>query len=281
LVEGNRLRFDFTHPRPLTPEQLREVEELVNRAIAEAIPAQISEMELEEAKKRGAIALFGEKYGNKVRVVEFGEFSKELCGGTHVSNTAEIGSFYITKESGVSAGVRRIEAVAGMAAYRYARGYRDLVEGLKERYKAKDLEKFIEGEREEVRQLRKRVKELEAKLAGSLRPEKVGGLEVVVARLDDADLREVATQLKSKLEGEGVIFLAGERNGKVGLVALSTTDRVSAGELIKKFAPIVGGKGGGRPQFAQGGGKDPSQIDRLLAEVKNYLKGVNGETTTL
>jgi len=274
LVEGNRLRFDFTHPKPLTQQELREVEELVNRIIASGTEVKISQMGLEEAKKRGAIALFGEKYGKNVRVVEFGEFSKELCGGTHVSNTAQIGSFYIVKESGVSAGVRRIEGVAGLSAYRFGREYRDLVEGLKREYRTKELGGLLASQREEIRQLRKQVKELEGKLARKLKPDLIGGVEVIVTRLDGAELREIATQLKGKLNGEkgNILFLAGEKNGRVQLVAISNLEQVPAGELIKKFAPIVEGKGGGKAQFAQGGGRKPEKIDHMLEQVKTFLK---------
>jgi alanyl-tRNA synthetase len=272
LVTGERLRFDFTYPKPLTQAQLEEVEGLVNRVIAEGIEGEVLEMGLEEAKKIGAIALFGEKYRDKVRVVKFGEFSIELCGGTHVRNTGEIGVFYITKESGVSAGVRRIEAVAGLSGYRYGKGYRDLVEGLKREFKAKDLRKLIEGEREEVRKLRKQIKELEERAVGGIEPVEKGGLKFIIHRLDRVNLREVAGKLKGKV-GEGVIFLAGENNGKVQLVALSTTDKFNAGELIRKFAPIVEGKGGGKADFAQGGGKNPEKIDQLLSAVKTHLLG--------
>lgn len=271
LVESNRLRFDFTHPKPLTPTQLEEVEGLINRIIAQGIKGEVVEMPLEEAKKMGAMALFGEKYGEIVRVVKFGDFSVELCGGTHTSNTAEIGSFYITKESGVSAGVRRIEGVAGLSAYRYGKKYRDEVEQLKKEWKAKDLGQLLESQREEIKKLRKQIRELEERSVTDLQPMEKGGVKYIIHRLDGVNLREIAGKLKPKIGEKGVIFLAGENNGKVQLVALSTTPQISAGELIRKVAPIVEGKGGGKPDFAQGGGKNPGKIGELLQKVKEIF----------
>jgi len=270
LVEANRLRFDFTHPKALTKEELESIEEMVNRVIAKSIPAEVKEMSIDEAKKMGAMALFGEKYGDVVRVVKFGDFSVELCGGTHVNNTAEVNSFYIIKESGVSAGVRRIEAVAGFGAYRYAKGFRDLVEEIKSENKAKDLKAFVEKKKEEIKKLKTEIKELEKAAVKEIKPVNKDGINYVIERIDNANLREIATDLKGRVDNL-VAFLAGENKGKVTLVAVSTVDSVKAGDLIKNYAPIVGGKGGGKPDFAQGGGKDSGKIDEMIAQVKKDL----------
>jgi len=267
LVEANRLRFDFTHPKALTKEELDTIEEMVNRVIAKSIPGEVKEMSIDEAKKMGAMALFGEKYGDVVRVVRFGDFSVELCGGTHVNNTAEVNSFYIIKESGVSAGVRRIEAVAGFGAYRYAKGFRDLVEEIKSENKAKDLKAFVEKQKEEIKKLKTEIKELEKAAVKEIKPVSKDGINYVIERIDNANLREIATDLKGRFD-KLVAFLAGVNKGKVTLVAVSTVDGVKAGDLIKNYAPIVGGKGGGKPDFAQGGGKDASKIDEMLKKVK-------------
>ncbi len=276
LVENNRLRFDFTHPKALSKEEVDKIEELVNKIIAKSIPAEIKQMSMEEAKKTGAMALFGEKYGDIVRVVKFGDFSVELCGGTHVSNTAEINSFYITKESGVSAGVRRIEAVAGFGAFKYAKAYRDSVEELKAKHKAKDLDKFIDKQKEEIKKLKNEIKNLEKATVKEIKPIEKDGINYVIERIDNANLREIATDLKAKSD-KLVVFLAGENKGKVTLVAVSTVDSVKAGDLIKNYAPIVGGKGGGKADFAQGGGKDASMIDEMIKKVKEELtKGEKG-----
>jgi alanyl-tRNA synthetase len=199
--------------------------------------------------------------------VKFGNFSVELCGGTHVNNTAEINSFYIIKESGVSAGVRRIEAVAGFGAYRYAKGFRDLVEEIKSENKAKDLKAFVEKQKEEIKKLKTEIKDLEKAAVKEIKPVEKNGINYVIERIDNANLREIATDLKGSVDNL-VAFLAGENKGKVTLVAVSTVDGVKAGDLIKNYAPIVGGKGGGKPDFAQGGGKDADKIDEMIEQVK-------------
>jgi alanyl-tRNA synthetase len=272
LVEANRLRFDFTHPKALSKEELKQIEEMVNNVIARGIKGETAEMPIEEAKRQGAMALFGEKYGDIVRVVKFGDFSVELCGGTHVENTAEIGSFYITKESGVSAGVRRIEAVAGLSAYKYGRDYRDLVEEIKTQNKAKDLKTFIEKQKEEIKKLKEEIKALQKAAVKEIKPVEKNGINFVIERIDNADLREIATDLKGRYDNL-VVFLVGENKGKVTLVAVSKIPEIKAGDLIKEFAPIVGGRGGGKPDFAQGGGKDASKINELLEKLKQkFLK---------
>ena len=270
LVEENRLRFDFTHPKALTKEEISKIEDMVNNVIAKSIAGEVKEMSIDEAKKSGAMALFGEKYGDIVRVVSFSDFSIELCGGTHVNNTAEIGSFYITKESGVSAGVRRIEAVVGLSAYKYAKNHINLVEELKSENKAKDLKAFIDKQKEEIKKLKEDIKNLEKAAIKELKPINKDGINFIIERIDNANLREIATDLKGRYDNL-VVFLAGENKGKVSLVAVSSVDNIKAGDLIKEFAPIVGGKGGGKADFAQGGGKDASKIDELIQKVKEKL----------
>ncbi len=270
LVEANRLRFDFTYPKALSKEELNKIEEMVNNVIARGIEGEVKEVSLDEAKKEGAMALFGEKYGDIVRVVRFSDFSVELCGGTHVKNTAEIGSFYIVKESGVSAGVRRIEAVAGLSAYKYAKGFRDLVEEVKAENKANDIKKFIEKQKEEIKNLKEEIKALKQAAVREIKPIEKDGVNFVIERIDNANLREIATELKGKYDNL-VAFLAGENKGRVNMVAISKVDGIKALDLIREFAPIVGGKGGGKADFAQGGGKDVGKIDELIEKVKKRL----------
>ena len=272
LVEDNRLRFDFTYPKAVSKEDLEKIEKIVNEVIARGIEGEVKEMPLEEAKKMGAMALFGEKYSNKVRVVKFGDFSIELCGGTHVKNTSEIGSFYIVKESGVSAGVRRIEAVAGKAAVEYAKKHIDEIKTLKEEYKAKDLKTFIEKQKEEIKKLKEEIKALKQAAVKEIKPIEKDGKNVVIERIDNANLREIATSLKGRFDNL-IAFLAGENKGKVTLVAVSKVPEIKAGDLIKEFAPMVGGKGGGKADFAQGGGKEVDKIDEMLQKVKEKLLG--------
>ena len=272
LVEANRLRFDFTHPRALTKEELTKIEEMVNNVVAKAIKAEVIETTINEAKKMGAMALFGEKYGDIVRVVKFGDFSIELCGGTHVKNSAEVGNFYIVKESGVSAGVRRIEAVCGLSGYKYSKEFIEEVNELKAENKAKDLKTFIEKQKEEIKNLKEEIKALKQAAVSEIKPINKDGINFVIERIDNANLREIATDLKGRIDNL-VAFLVGENKGKVNLVAVSKIDNIKAGELIKEFAPIVDGKGGGKADFAQGGGKDISKIDELLKIVKEKLLG--------
>ena len=272
LVEANRLRFDFTHPRALTKEELTKIEEMVNNVVAKAIKAEVIETTINEAKKMGAMALFGEKYGDIVRVVKFGDFSIELCGGTHVKNSAEVGNFYIVKESGVSAGVRRIEAVCGLSGYKYSKEFIEEVNKLKAENKAKDLKTFIEKQKEEIKNLKEEIKALKQAAVSEIKPINKDGINFVIERIDNANLREIATDLKGRIDNL-VAFLVGENKGKVNLVAVSKIDNIKAGELIKEFAPIVDGKGGGKADFAQGGGKDISKIDELLKIVKEKLLG--------
>ncbi|WP_295544081.1 alanine--tRNA ligase [uncultured Thiohalocapsa sp.] len=285
LVQPERLRFDFTHFEPLTQAQLQSIERLVNREVRENHTVETRIMGLDDAKASGAMALFGEKYGEQVRVLRMGDFSTELCGGTHVRAVGDIGLFKITGESGISAGVRRIEAVAGERALdwvsdeeaRLAR-IAALVKGA-----AADADERVAQLVERSRRLEKELEQLKAKLASSAGSDllnkavDVDGVKVLAAKLDGADpkaLRDTMDQLKHKV-GSGVVLLAAESNGKVNLIAGVTkdlTDRFKAGDLVKAAAEKVGGRGGGRPDMAQAGGTDPSGIPAALALVNNWVR---------
>jgi alanyl-tRNA synthetase len=271
LVAPDRLRFDFSHNQPLTRAQLDQVEALVNAEVRRNVVADVREMPYDDAIKVGAMALFGEKYGATVRVMRFGEFSTELCGGTHVRATGDIGLFRIVSEGGVAAGVRRIEAVTGagaLAAVAEAENaLQDKVKQLTER--ARKLEKEIEA--------------LKAKLAtgGSTdlaaQAVEVAGMKVLAARIEGADakaLSDAIDHLKDKLKSAAVVLAAVE-DGKVRIAAGVTKDRmdkVPAGELAKLIATATGGKGGGRPDFAQAGGSDPTRLDAALAGVADWVR---------
>ena len=286
LVDKDKLRFDFTHFSPMTPEEIARVEKIVNEEIAKAIPVVTSEMTLEEAKKTGAMALFGEKYGDTVRVVQMGDFSSELCGGTHVDNTRNISAFKIISEGGVAAGVRRIEALTGAALLAY---YNQAEETLKEaaavlKANPMDVVTKIRSMQEELKTLSRENDKLKAKVAKAAAgdmtssAEEVNGIQILVSKLSDVDMngmRELGDEAKQKL-GEAVIVFASENNGKVNLMATATDGAVQkgahAGNLIKEIAALVGGGGGGRPNMAQAGGKNPAGIPDALEKAKEAAK---------
>ena len=286
-VNEDRLRFDFSHFAAMTPEEIAQVEKIVNAKIAEAIPVVTEVMSLEEAKKTGAMALFGEKYGDKVRVVKMGDFSIELCGGTHVANTGSIGAFKIISESGVAAGVRRIEALTSKAVFEY---YDKLEETINEAAKiAKTnpagLVEKLEHLVAEMKELQSENESLKSKVAkdalGDVMNQvvEVNGVKLLAASVSGVDmngLRDLGDQLKEKL-GEGVVVLASDLEGKVNLVAMATDDAMKkgahAGNLIKAIAGKVGGGGGGRPNMAQAGGKNPAGIPDAIVEAKAALEG--------
>jgi len=287
LVAPDRLRFDFYHLQPLSKEQLRAIEDEVNAKIMDAIPVRARFLPYEEALRRGAVALFGEKYGDVVRMVSVGEYSRELCGGTHVRNTGEIGSFWITQETGVASGVRRIEAVCGWAAVRHLRSMGDLVEGL-----AAKLRSSPEELPARVDRLQARVRELERALEGLRHraaaeeverlvqsAQEVDGVRVVVARFDglpqDA-LRAVGDRLRDRIQS-GVVVVGGAHDGRVALVAMVTKDlldRVHAPDVVRAVAELVGGTGGGRPEFAQAGGRDPERLDEALSRAPEIVRAL-------
>lgn len=285
FVDAGRLRFDFTHFSALTPEEISKVEALVNEKIKEALTVKTEIMSLEDAKKSGAMALFGEKYGEKVRVVKMGDFSTELCGGTHVANTGVIGSFKILSETGIAAGVRRIEALTGDGLMNY---YQELEKELHEAAKAAKttpaaLTAKIESLLEEVKALHSENEKLKSKLANDSlgnvmdQVKDVKGVKVLAVKVTDVDmngLRNLGDQLKEKL-GEGVIVIASVQDGKVNLMAAATEEAqkkgAHAGNLIKSIASLVGGGGGGRPGMAQAGGKNPAGVDACLSKVSEVI----------
>ncbi len=288
FVNGERLRFDFSHFSAMTDDEIAQVERIVNEKIREAIPVETEVMSLEEAKKTGAMALFGEKYGERVRVVRMGDFSTELCGGTHVENTASIMLFKIISESGVAAGVRRIEALTGNGVLNY---YKEMEETLFAaaaiaKTSPAELPKKLEHMTAQIKALQSENESLKSKAAkdalGDVMDQvvEVKGVKLLAVKVPGVDmngLRDLGDQLKAKL-GEGVIVLISHKDGRVNMVAMATEKAqgkgAHAGNLIKGIAPFVGGGGGGRPGMAQAGGKDPEGIDDALAEAAKVLEGL-------
>ncbi len=287
LVTPTRLRFDFAHFQAMTAEEIAKVEEIVNKEIQAALPVETKVMPIEEAKKTGAMALFGEKYGEEVRVVSMGDFSVELCGGTHVANTSSIALFKIVSEAGVAAGVRRIEALTGNNVLAY---YKEMEEKMAEAARAlkttpaEMLEKIAHLQKE-VKDLQSENESLKSKMAqNSLgdvmsKVTEVKGVKVLATAVDGVDmngLRDLGDQLKEKL-GEGVVVLASAKDGKVSLLAMATDGAMKkgahAGNLIKAAAAIVGGGGGGRPNMAQAGGKNPDAIPEAIAKIPELVEG--------
>ncbi len=273
LNDAKRLRFDFSHPKAMTTEELERVEAWVNEKILRSTPAVTKVMSIEEAKHTGAMALFGEKYGNEVRVVSIGDASVELCGGTHVSNASEIGLFMITKESGVSAGVRRIEAICGRAAVEKVNGFRTEINKIKEEVKNQNPMMGISKLKEQIKTLKE---ELSAALSSSkkeLSATEVNGVYVIVDEVDAGDIKELIDEAKNTYENIAIMLFQ-KKGDKVMLAAGVKGAPVKAGDWIKSIAPIVGGGGGGRPDFAQAGGKDPSKVQTALEEAKVYLSEI-------
>lgn len=270
LVEFNKLRFDFNHPKALTKEELEKIENLVNEMISSSYPALLEEMSLDDAKQSGAIALFSEKYENKVRVLSLGE-SKELCGGTHVNNSAEIGSFFILKESGVSAGVRRIEAVVSKAAHTYAKNALKELESLKIELKNNDLLSGISKLKNEILKLKN---ELKNSNQNELKSENIKGVQICIAKVENGDIKAMIDHFKNQFE-KAVILLIQEKEGKISLAAGVKNAPLKAGNLVKNIAMILGGNGGGKDDFATAGGKDLTKIDEALKEAKSFIeKGI-------
>ncbi len=286
-VDGDRLRFDFSHFAAMSAEELKKVEEIVNEKIAENIDVVTNVMTIEEAKKTGAMALFGEKYGETVRVVKMGDFSTELCGGTHVSNTAVITAFKILSENGVAAGVRRIEALTGKGVFAYYKDMEARVEAAAKVLKTTSagLVEKCEHMMAEMKALASENESLKSKAAKDALGDVMGqvvevkGMKLLATSVDGVDmngLRDLGDQLKEKL-GEGVVVLLSNQDGKVNMIAMATDAAVKAGahagNLIKGIAALVGGGGGGRPNMAQAGGKNPAGIADAIAEAKKVLEG--------
>jgi alanyl-tRNA synthetase len=278
LVAPDRLRFDFVHFQAVNREELTRIERIVNEQIVRNAPVQTEVRSTDEAVAAGAMALFGEKYGDKVRVVSVPGFSMELCGGTHVTATGDIGLFVIVAEGGVAAGVRRIEALTGMGAVAWAQQQRATLQGVLEALHVADSQavEAIEQLQVDAKRLAREVSDLRMKAAmgggGSAESSDtvdVAGVQLIrrkVTDLDKGGLRGVVDSLKAKLKS-GIVVLAAVNNGKVQIVVAVTPDltgRIKAGQIVKELAPIVGGAGGGRPEFAEAGGKDPANVDEML-----------------
>ena len=272
--DDRRLRFDFSHPKALSHDEIDRVEAWVNDKISRAIPRKTEIMTPEEAKKSGAMALFGEKYGERVRVVSMGDASVELCGGTHVDNTAQIGLFMITKESGVSAGVRRIEALCGNAAVEAVKALREEMDAVRAALKNQNP---IAG----IDRLKEQIKSLKGELASALSSSKkelkasaeINGVSVLVEEVESGDIKAMIDEFKNRYESVSVMLFM-KKGGKVMIAAGSKNSPVKAGDWIKTIAPILGGGGGGRPDFAQAGGKDPGKLGVAIEESKAYLSEV-------
>lgn len=289
LVAPDRLRFDFTHFGQVKPEELERIEAIVNEQIWKSLPVDIFYKPLEEAKAMGAMALFGEKYGDIVRVVKVGDYSLELCGGCHVPNTSAIGLFKIVSESGIGAGTRRIEAVTGEAAYRFMSEQLAILQEAAQKLKTspKELNARLDGLFAELKELERENESLASRLAHmeaehlTRQVKDVNGVPVLAAKVQANDmnqLRAMADDLKQKL-GTAVIVLASAQGGKVQLIAAVTDDLVKkgfhAGKLVKEVASRCGGGGGGRPDLAQAGGKDPSKVGEALGYVETWVKSVS------
>ncbi len=271
LNDSSRLRFDFTYPKAMTTEQIEEVEDLVNTMIARGIAGNVEELPIEEAKNKGAIAMFGEKYGDVVRVVSFSDVSVEFCGGTHVRNSADIGSFYIVKESGVSAGVRRIEAVCGAAAIKYTKDIISKMNEIQAEVKNNDVIAGIKKLKEQIKDLKKEVETALSQTSASINEEIIGDTKVVVSIVENGDLKKIVDDMKNANE-KLAIFLLQAKDDKVMIVAGSKNTNIKAGDWIKNIAPIVNGGGGGRPDFATAGGKDITKIEDAKIAALNYAK---------
>ena len=285
LVDAQRTRFDFAHNEPVSAAQIKQIEELVNREIRRNLPVETRLMKYDEAIKHGAMALFGEKYGNEVRVVGMGEFSTELCGGTHVKRSGDIGLFKIVSESGVAAGIRRVEAVTGPGALEYVQSQQQQLQDVASVLKAQPQEigQKIGLIMDNVKFLEKELARLKSKLASSQGDDlvssaiDVAGAKVLAASIEGADakaLRETIDKLKDKLKSCAVVLGAVE-DGKVTLIAGVTPDligKVKAGDLVSFVAQQVGGKGGGRPDMAQAGGTEPAKLPQALASVADWVK---------
>lgn len=287
LVQPERMRFDFSHFEPISAEQLLEIEQLVNHNIMLNAQVMMEEMDIEAAKSKGAMALFGEKYGDVVRVVDMGDFSIELCGGTHVNWTGEIGPFRIVSENGIASGVRRIEAVTGEAAWQTIYDMEQSVLNIAASLKTdkQQVESKVAQLVTEQRELEKQLKQLQSKLASSQGDDlassviEVNGVNVLAAELEGADvntLRETLDKLRDKLEPAAIVLAAvdGDKVSLVAGVSKAIIGKVKAGELVNHVAQQVGGKGGGRPDMAQAGGKDPSKLKEALASVKEWVATV-------
>lgn len=269
-VEASRLRFDFSHPKAVTAEELTKIENFVNSAIAESIAAKTEIMDVEDAKNSGAIALFGEKYADKVRVLSFGEVSKELCGGTHVANLSQIGAFFITKEGGVSAGVRRIEAVCSKAALNLAKAWRGEIEELKTELKSAEPMNAVKKLKAEIKSLKDKTKQ--AKEAHALAVVNVNETKLCVAVIDGGDIKATIDEFKNENEKAAILLVQVNEEGKIALAAGVKNAPLKAGEWVKFTAQILGGNGGGKDDFATAGGKNVLAIEDAIRQAFEFAK---------
>ena len=286
LVEAARLRFDFSHPAPVTPAELREIEDLVNEQIIDNLEVTSKVMDLDDAKAAGAEALFGEKYDRQVRTIRMGEFSLELCGGTHVRRTGDIGLLIISQETGIAAGVRRIDALTGRGALAYVREQFGFLDEAAAQLRARrdEVPAKIRQTLERIKQLEKEKDRLQQQIAsgsgGDLmdRVREVNGVKLLASRLDGADaksLRQTIDRYRDKL-GRAVVVLGSANDGKYKIVAgvsKSLSGDVHAGELVKHLASLGNGRGGGRPDMAEGGVQDGDSLDRALAAAEEWVSG--------
>jgi len=271
LNDEKRLRFDFTYPKAMNQSQIEEVQDLVNSMIARGISGTVEELPIEQAKTKGAIAMFGEKYGDFVRVVEFADVSVEFCGGTHVQNTGEIGSFYITSEKGVSAGVRRIEAVVGLSAINYVQNAMKKLSLIETEVKNKDILEGINKLKKQIKDLKSELKDAHENVAVPLEELEINGVKVIVDIVENGDIKKLTDDMKNGHEKIASLLLQA-KGDKVMLVSGVKNANVKAGDWIKAIAPIVGGGGGGRADFAQAGGKDASKIKEAKKAALEYIK---------
>jgi len=273
LVESDRLRFDFSHPKAISEDELTKIEQRVNYEIMRGIEAKTEVLAIDEAKKSGAKSQFGEKYGDEVRVVSFADASIEFCGGVHVENTANIGSFIITKESGVSAGVRRIEAVCGNAAYQHFSQQRELVESVQKEVKNLDVLAGVSRLKSSIQELKIELKEAQDSSKVEIQAQQINGVAVVVEEFPTGDIKEKIDELKN--QNDKLCAMLFQIKGNKVLIAAGVKDTdAKAGDWIKKIAPILGGGGGGRPDFAQAGGKDASKLPQAKEEALKFIQEV-------
>jgi len=287
LVDDERLRFDFTHFEAISKEDLKKVETIVNEKIMDSLNVETVETALDEARKMGAMALFGEKYGSVVRVVKAGDFSTELCGGTHVQSTASIGMFKIVSEGGVAAGVRRIEAVTGKGVLKYIEVLDNTLKDVASTLKStvKDTVRRAETLMSEFKEKEKEIEELKSKMAANSvndfvdSAREIKGIKVIasLADLDVEGLRDLGDRLRDKL-GKSVVVLASAKDGKVNFIAMASKDAVlqgaHSGNIVREVAKVAGGGGGGKPESAQAGGKNPEKITEALNYAYNVIENM-------
>ena len=271
LVEAQRLRFDFSHPKAVEADELEKIEQIVNSRISKAYEATTELMDIDSAKDKGAMALFDQKYDDKVRVVGFGDVSLELCGGTHVQNSSEIGLFVIVKESGVSAGVRRIEAVVSKAAYEHFKQIKTQITQAQQELKTTDLLGGIAKQKETIKGLKQEIKQLQQSSKKELELQKIGDVNLVVSQASGGNIKDLVDEIKNAHEKVAVMLFM-QKGEKVLIAAGAKNCSIKAGEWVKQIAPILGGGGGGRDDFAQAGGKDGSKISTAIKEATEFAK---------